>query len=88
MSASIDDVPEFVRTMFERIALDVAAKGRKRYSADAIGHHLRWMMHYDRGDWDFKFNDHWTAPLARWFMERHPELPDFFELRVRKSVAA
>jgi hypothetical protein len=43
-------------------------------------------MHIERGLREFKCNDHWTAPLARWFMKRHPQLEDFFELRVRKSL--
>ncbi len=82
----IDDVPHEVRQHFERLALEVAARGFKHYSSDAILHRIRWHFHIERGIREFKCNDHWTAPLARWFIERHPEMEEFFELRVRKSL--
>lgn len=76
-------IPAEVCLKFEELALGVAAQGWKRYSADAILHRIRWHHHVERGDRAFKANDHWTAPLARWFLTRHPEMPDFFELRER-----
>jgi len=76
-------VPPEVCALFERLALDVAATGRQRYSSDAILHRIRWHYQIERRDAAFKCNDHWTAPLARWFLSRHPDLPRFFELRER-----
>ncbi len=87
-AADIDDVPTDVRFHFERLALEVAARGFTHYSSDAILHRIRWHMQIDRGIREFKCNDHWTAPLARWFIERHPDMSEFFELRVRKSLKA
>lgn len=85
-NAAPDGVPEEISGLFERLALSVAEKGFGRYSADAILHQVRWHYHVVRGDREFKCNDHWTAPLARWFLQRHPELPGFFETRVRRSA--
>ena len=86
--AHLDDkppagVPADVARQFETFALDIAARGFKRYSADAIGHRIRWHQQVERGNRDFKVNDHWIRPMAVWFLARHPELPEFFELRER-----
>lgn len=80
---TIHDVPPDVKILFERLALQIHARGWKNYSSDAILHRIRWEMQIERGEREFKCNDHWTAPLARWFLNRHPEMPGFFELRQR-----
>jgi hypothetical protein len=78
---SIEDVPLDVLNLYETLAFQIIAAGYKRYSSDAILHRIRWTMKIERGDREFKCNDHWTAPLSRWFMERHPEHEGFFETR-------
>jgi len=84
-------IPEDVSRMFEEIALRLAHdEGFKRFSADAILHEIRWR---NRVKWiagEFKCNDHWSAPLARWFLDRHADLKatKFFELRQTRSEAA
>lgn len=83
-----DDIPTTVCDLFERLALEVAGRGFKRYSADSILHRLRWHFNIEKGDRGFKCNNNWTAPLARWFLGRHPELAKFFELRERTGAAA
>lgn len=80
-----EGIPEDVAALYEKLTLDVIASGFVRYSSDAILHRIRWFHHVERGDVDFKCNDHWTAPLARWFMALHPSHAGFFETRVRKS---
>ena len=79
-------VPPEVCVLFDRLALDLIKRGFDRYSADAILHQIRWKMHMMRGDRTFKCNDHWTAPLARWFMAKHPKAGKFFELRERAAA--
>ncbi len=74
-------IPKDVLRLFERTSLQVNKAGYARYSSDAILHRIRWHMQIERGQRDFKCNNNWTAPLARWFLERHPELEGFFELR-------
>lgn len=81
---TIDDVPLDVRQMFERLSLQVHARGWTHYSSDAILHRIRWEMQIERGHRSFKCNNNWTAPLARWFLARHPDMVDFFELRERQ----
>jgi hypothetical protein len=76
-------VPFGIAKKFEEVALEVAGRGYRRYSADAISHRLRWHFAIEQGKRDFKLNNNWTAGLARWFLERHPELPGFFEVRER-----
>jgi hypothetical protein len=82
-----DDIPEEIRQLFERFAVDVARMGFTTYSADAILHRIRWHQHIERGNRDFKCNNNYTAPLARWFLAEHPELPNFFETRTSKHDA-
>lgn len=81
-------IPIEVCDAFERIALEVKAMGYRRYSSDAILHRLRWHFRIERGDREFKCNDHFTAPLARWFLSRHPEMKGFFETRERRPKVA
>ena len=81
-----EGVPPEVCALFDRLALDLIKRGFDRYSADAILHQIRWQMHMMRGDRTFKCNDHWTAPLARWFMAKHPKHNKFFELRERAAA--
>lgn len=81
-----DGIPESVCLKFESLALELHGLGFKKYSADAILHRLRWHHHVELGDAAFKLNDHWTAPLARWFMNRNPKAGKFFELRERAAA--
>ena len=77
---SIRHVPPDVVELFERFAIEAARK-MPRYSARAILHRIRWFEHVERGHRSFKCNNNWTPKLARWFLDRHPEFPDFFETR-------
>jgi hypothetical protein len=56
-----------------------------RYSSDAVLHRIRWEYQIERGIREFKCNDHWTAPLARWFLKKHPHMDGFFELRQARA---
>lgn len=85
-------VPPEVCSKFEELALGLAdgslsGYAFKRYSADAILHRIRWHFTIDRRNRAFKINDHWSAPLARWWLSRHPQYEGFFELRERISDA-
>jgi hypothetical protein len=78
-------VPTEVVKLFEEYSLRVWRQGWRQYSADAILHRLRWHMHIERGDRDFKCNNNWTSQLARWFLKTHPECGEFFETRALAS---
>lgn len=81
-----DSVPPEVCRLFEKLALELLARGFARYSADAILHRLRWEIQVERGNRAFLINNNWAAPLARWFMARNPSAKKFFELRERISA--
>jgi len=80
-------VPPAIYALFERLALNVIATGRKRYSARAILHRIRWFHQIERGEGDdFKCNNNWTPAMSRWFMAKYPEHSEFFETRERREV--
>lgn len=76
-----DGIPEDVCDLFEELALQVWGKGYRRYSSDALLHRIRWHHQIERGDSEFKINDHFSSVLARWFLAKHRECDGFFELR-------
>lgn len=82
----ISNIPDDVVHLFEHLAL-MAAKRRTYYSARDISSRMRWYYDFEQGENDFKFNDHWTPDLARWFLASHPEQEGFFELRRRSKLA-
>lgn len=75
------DVPPEVAELFEKFTFQLIAGGRAHYSARAILHRIRWHFHVEKGNREFKCNDHWTPSLARWFMAKYPQYDDFFEIR-------
>lgn len=77
----VDGIPPEVLQLFDRLANELILRGWSHYSADAILHRVRWHYHVEQGNREFKCNDHWTSRLARWWLERHPEHSEFFELR-------
>lgn len=68
---------------FVELALRTKQNSRKRrWSADAIFHVLRWETAMrQQGDTEFKLNNNYTAPVARLAMAENPELDGFFQLR-------
>jgi hypothetical protein len=81
-----DGVPPDVCLQFEKLALELRGLGFDRYSADAILHRVRWHFNVERGDRGFKVNNDYAAPLARWFLKRHPGAKGFFELRTARAA--
>jgi len=75
------ECPAEIAALFEHYALEVIGAGITRYSARAIFHRLRWFEVVERGNRDFKINNNLSAGLARWFMKKHPEHGQFFEIR-------
>ncbi len=66
---------------FEERALQMAATGRKRYSARTIGENM--LYHTDLYDSSpFKISNNAVPGLARYWMSRHGHrYPNFFSLR-------
>lgn len=76
-----EGVPVEVCVLFERLTLRVHDAGLTRFSARAVLHQIRWYHMVERRNGEFAINNKFSAPLARWFLANHPELPDFFETR-------
>lgn len=68
-----------------KLARDVKARGKERYSMKAIFERARWHYIIDRGDDDFCLNNDFTSHFARLIMEREPDLKGFFETRRLKA---
>lgn len=75
--------------LFRQFALQARAAGRKRYSADAIAHRLRWHINVEmqpvEGE-EWRINDHFTSRLARRLVQVDPSFDGFFTLRDLKSA--
>ncbi len=69
-----------------RLALDMRARGRKRYGMKGLFEILRWSyaMRTEDPDSEFKLNNVYTAFYARLLMQQEPALRGFFELREQR----
>lgn len=72
---------------FERLALSMWRRGRKRYSARTIVEVIRWNTDLADTDTTFKINDHYTPGMARLFLDDHPMCAGMFELREREHAS-
>lgn len=82
-----EGVPSDVALLFEKLALQLWERGRRRFSADAILHRIRWEFTVER-DGEWKCNNNHTSVLARWFQTKHPDKAEFFETREKRKEAA
>jgi hypothetical protein len=82
-----DGIPTKVCDQFEKLAFEVHQLGIHRYSADALLHRVRWHFQIEKKKKDFRCNNNWTAQLARWFMDRNPQMGEFFETRKTREKA-
>lgn len=82
-STAPDGVPEDVAEKFLVYALEAKHAGQPKYGSKAICEAIRWHEQIRKGNREFKLNNNWTAPLARWAMQARPELRGFFETRER-----
>jgi hypothetical protein len=77
----LEDCPDLYPA-FVRLALRARRAGLKRWSADAVGHVVRWERLTDGKDAaGFKVNNDFVAMLGRKAMAEYPELAGFFETR-------
>jgi hypothetical protein len=82
----ISEVPEDVRAQFLELARLLRSRGFQHHSADAVLHRIRWLGSVEKGDREYKCNNNWTAPLARWAMAADPSLSGLFNLRERSGA--
>lgn len=69
---------------FEFEANKLRERGRTRYSARTIGEYIRHSTSLREKTPTFKVNDWWWPPMARLYMDLHPEAKGFFETRERQ----
>ena len=66
---------------FVKHTLRLIARGRVRYSADAILHVIRYDHDVSTSGDDWKINNNFSSRYARKFARHHPEHAEFFEQR-------
>jgi hypothetical protein len=71
---------------FERRALELIARGIKRYGAKTIAEVIRYHDAIERGKDDFDLNNNYVSYYARIFRLKHPQHKDFFEVRSVKGL--
>ena len=70
-----------VFSKFREYAEELYQRGHRRYSADMILGRIRWHFQIEKGDRDWKVNDHFTSRYARLLMSTYGKFAGFFELR-------
>lgn len=68
---------------FKTLSFQLIKAGRKRFSADAILHTIRFNTAL-RGGTDFKLNNNYSSMYSRLFTANFPEHKHFFEQRKLK----
>jgi hypothetical protein len=69
-----------------KLARDVKARGKMRYSMKAIFERARWHYHIERGEDGFVLNNDFTSHYARLIMKQEPDLDGFFDVRELRSA--
>ncbi len=64
---------------FERITLDLVARGKKAGAVDIMAR-IRWECEIEKGE-DFKVNNTYAPYLARVFILKYPKNKSYFEFR-------
>lgn len=84
--AAFDAAHPEVYELFKRYTVQLWVAGRKRYSADAICHRIRWYYAVNPGKDDgFKLNNNYSSRLARKLVAEEPDMAGFFEFRVLRA---
>lgn len=73
--------------LFQQFALDVARRGRERYSVSAIVERIRWHVDIETGGADVKINNDFKAYYGRMFMAKFPQYPIFETRRLLSAEA-
>ena len=66
--------------LFQSFTKQAIGAGRRRIGAKMIAERIRWET-YLRKTGDFKFNNNYTAGMARKFMAENPQYGDIFQTR-------
>ena len=83
--AFVRDNPHVVDA-FCRVALDMIDRGVGRYSADGIGHILRWEAIVQSKGEEYRVNNSYLSRMGDEFVRRYPQHEGFFERRKRRAA--
>lgn len=75
--------PEIWR-LFQKFCAELTQAGRKRYSARAIFHRIRWHYAISTTDPEFKICNNWSPFYAKMWLTLNPHHPNFFQLKKRR----
>lgn len=76
------EVYEYLLVLIE----EVGRRGFRHYGIGALWERMRWHFQIERGmDEEFKLNNNFRSRYARKIIAEHPELEDFFELRILRA---
>lgn len=79
---AFDQAHPEIYELFCRYALNLIRAGRRRYSADAILHVIRYQQVVRKeGEELYKINNNFTSRYARKFIQDNPKYYGFFEFR-------
>ena len=71
---------------FDRIAKVLISRGFEHYSADGVGHIIRWERRISvEGSYRFKINNNHMAFYSRMWSEQNPQHNGFFRQRTQKG---
>lgn len=73
-----------VYELFKRFAFQVIRRGFQHYSADGIGHQIRWHTGIVTNGEEYKVNNNYISAYARMFEKEYPEHRGFFRKRSSK----
>jgi glycine/D-amino acid oxidase-like deaminating enzyme len=69
-----------------QLTREVQQRGFRHYGIGAMWERMRWHFQIEKGmDEEFKLNNNFRSRYARKIMKAHPDLEDFFELRILRA---
>lgn len=73
-----------VYELFKRFTFQAIRRGFQHYSADGIGHQIRWHTGVITKGEEWKVNNNYISAYARMFEREHTEYQGFFRKRISK----
>lgn len=75
-----------VRQYLVGLALELHRRGFRHYGIGALWERMRWHFEIERDmDEEFRLNNNYRSRYARKIMTEHPELEEFFEVRMLRA---
>ena len=83
---NFDEAHPEVYEYLMRLTGEVRSRGFSHYGIGALWERMRWHFQIERVEGEeFKLNNNFRSRYVRKIIKEHPELADFFELRVLRA---